>query len=98
MHITEISSAESSHSLVTGIVLDSFPVEAELTQSACLRAFFLDTLTKFKTIQRRVEFLKISKFLRICKLRLLGSEEGISAVEEWLHEPPTFLDWRKSLL
>lgn len=39
MHITEISSAESSHSLVTGIVLDSFPVEAELTQSACLPFF-----------------------------------------------------------
>lgn len=40
LHITEIPSAESSHSLVTGIVLDSFPVEAKLfTLSACLPFF-----------------------------------------------------------
>lgn len=40
LHITEIPSAKSSHSLGTGNVLDSFPVEAKLIQSACL-PFFL---------------------------------------------------------
>lgn len=39
LHITEIPSAENSHSLVTGICLDSFPLEAKLIQSACLPFF-----------------------------------------------------------
>lgn len=63
LHTTEIPSAESSHCLVTGNVLDSFPVEAKLIQSACLPFFFFDILIKFRAIQRRVEFIKILKFL-----------------------------------
>lgn len=38
LHI-DIPSAESSHSLVAGIVSDCFPVETKLTQFACLPFF-----------------------------------------------------------
>lgn len=97
-HITEMPSAESSHSLVNGMVLDSFHVEAKLNQSACLFFGHVNQIQNNSEKGRILKILKILKFLQIFKLRLCDREEGISDVGKWLHEPPALLDVGKSLL